>query len=37
VLAAGAIIYRLDRSRPPIARAGEPLVVPSAEPEPTPV
>jgi hypothetical protein len=34
VLAAGAIVYRLDRSRPPFMRAGEPLVVPSAEPLP---
>ncbi len=33
VLAAGAIIYRLDRSRPRSRAAGAPLVVPSAEPE----
>jgi peptidoglycan/LPS O-acetylase OafA/YrhL len=32
VLAAGAIVYRLDRSRRPFAHAGEPLLVPSAEP-----
>jgi hypothetical protein len=35
VLAAGAIVYRLDRSRPPLERAGAPLLEPSAEPDDT--